>query len=351
MTDQNVDDFQEKLNQLKLKLDGLEKQQVEQLARLDPLWENIVQAEGRSRHVIDSLKVFEDKLPGIDSWVSSMDGVLKATEEKFAGIQKHFDDYFTRNEDPAKISKQEKVLEHHALIEKILQTMENEKTEVSEFRNFIYGDGTESNLGFKKKLEDLHSDQLNNGSKLLEQHDIAFNTVYEKIEGLVQGATTIGLAKAFLEQKNSYKYGIWFYTFGFFAPVVFIIIYLVQTYQEPKTLSDAVRQFMFHLPLYGACVWLALFSGRKLNQSLRLRQEYAYKETLAKAYEGHLREIQRLPENDDKNNLLRHHLEIMIYTCAFNPSQTLDSNLHDEKPPFFVDLLQKIIPGYFKKKE
>lgn len=118
------------------------------------------------------------------------------------------------------------------------------------------------------------------------------------------------------------------------------------------SIVDSLNHILARLPFFIPAVWLAIFASKQQSQYKRLQQEYVYKETLAKSYESYKREIDILPESDEKILLQQKLISAMVEMCGFNPSLTLENKSHDDKPPLpGSDLLQNMKFNIGSKKE
>jgi hypothetical protein len=55
------------------------------------------------------------------------------------------------------------------------------------------------------------------------------------------------------------------------------------------------------LPIVAPLVWLAIYAGRNYMISLRLEEDYAYKEAISTAFEGYKREMEKIAAGESLN--------------------------------------------------
>ncbi len=172
--------------------------------------------------------------------------------------------------------------------------------------------------------------QTINEQKDKQQQD--FEELMTKINTLLPGAASVGLAHAYKTQKDSYKGG------GILWPTVFIIavgaivavgVVSFSDITTAPTLEEAVVKLIARLPYYLAAVWLAAFASRRQSQNKRLQQEYAHKETLALSLQGYKREIEEL----GNPTLMTKLMDSVVEMVGFNPSTTLDGKHGDDGSP------------------
>lgn len=184
-------------------------------------------------------------------------------------------------------------------------------------------------------------------------------SLFNKIEALLPGANSAGLASVYRTMKMSFNKPIQYYTVYFYCSLVLLGIGSLLLWVESFTLNPFVIQFVgikpweellrgllgraaFFIPV----VWLAIFSATRRSQYERLQQEYAHKEAFASSYDSYKKELTEL--HTDTTELQKALLEKAITAVAFNASSTLDGTSHVEKPPF-LKFLDKADPELLKK--
>lgn len=111
------------------------------------------------------------------------------------------------------------------------------------------------------------------------------------------------------------------------------LIFGIVVYTQVNDLWDSLRHILARLPFFIPAVWLAIFASKQQSQNKRLQQEYIYKETLAKYYEAYKREIDQLPDGDEKKLLQQRLITSMVEMCGYNPSLTLEHKSQEDKLP------------------
>ena len=71
---------------------------------------------------------------------------------------------------------------------------------------------------------------------------------------------------------------------------------------KPDDWEVISRSLVMRLPIVIPLVWLAVYAGRNYMLSIRLEEDYAYKESLSKAFEGYKREMKDIPVEDITKN-------------------------------------------------
>lgn len=202
----------------------------------------------------------------------------------------------------------------------------------------LYG---HQNDGLESKLRTLAKDY----ELSLKTNKSKADELILQIEGALIGATNVELAKAFQDQKDSYKLPKNGWAFLFILTIGFMIYIGL----DAASISSQGSQYLYDLGkrimVFGPLIWLALFASKQQAQNKRLEQEYAHKEAVTKTFVGHQRQIQILAESDEKNSLLIQLANTTINTIDFNPSSTLEtSNPKKDLPTSeLLDLAKKAI--------
>lgn len=134
----------------------------------------------------------------------------------------------------------------------------------------------------------------------------------KRVAGLLPGATSASLASSFNAQKTRFSapQARWLKTFiwciaGLIAVALPSFLAAlgvpVPGHASDAETRDIVRSLLLRMPIVVPLVWLALYAGRNYMLSLRLEEEYAYKEAVSTAFEGYKRELQEIPAGDGKN--------------------------------------------------
>ena len=219
-----------------------------------------------------------------------------------------------------------------------------EHKELQRFYERIFGpppaDDDEVREGGLKEELDARLVQL--GKFEIEQrtrHDALFN----KIESLLPGATSAGLATAYKTLKDDFKAPIKKYTQAFYASLAVLLLGGLAVVSDSVTLwpfhvqfveagdwEQMLRTLLTRAPIIVPVVWIAIFSATRRSQYERLQQEYAHKEALASSYESYKKQLQDLHVETDA--LQKELIAKAIDAIAYNASKTLDGH-HTEKLP------------------
>jgi predicted HNH restriction endonuclease len=134
----------------------------------------------------------------------------------------------------------------------------------------------------------------------------------KRIDSLLPGAASASLASSFNAQKLRFAgpQKRWLITFiGCIAALVLVALpsflaalgIQIPGHSSDSALSDIWRGLMLRMPIAIPLVWLAIYAGRNYMLSLRLEEEYAYKEAVSTAFEGYKREMTEIAAGDAAN--------------------------------------------------
>jgi len=135
-----------------------------------------------------------------------------------------------------------------------------------------------------------------NLSKLQEE----FKAEVEKVDSLLPGAATASLASSFCAQKKRFKIPQIGWMVSFVGCIITLLVIafvgennLLNSLEQnwDSVLRHIVQRLPFVIPL----LWLGIYSGRQYMLSLRMEEEYAFKEAISTAFEGYKREMASIP--------------------------------------------------------
>ena len=212
------------------------------------------------------------------------------------------------------------------------------KNQISKYKDQLYGIEDENGKqipGLVHKIENMQKQLAQN----IEANEKKQKALLEKIEELLQGASTVALAKAFEEHKKQFDKPNKLWQWVFICTLVGLMGLSITAFFVSKAdLKDKWKITLGNLPFIGAGVWLAIFASKQRSQNVRLQQEYAYKEDVAKLYYGLKNEIEQLDNTDLGQRLNESVIQILVETVSYNPSKTLDNKSHNDNGPILEAL-------------
>lgn len=130
-----------------------------------------------------------------------------------------------------------------------------------------------------------------------------------RVEGLLPGATSAGLASSFNKQRsrftNPQKQWLWTFIICIAVLVILALPSFIAAiglnwsgHPTDESWSAAWRNAVLRLPIIFPVIWLAIYAGRNYMMSLRMEEDYAYKEAISTAFEGYKREMEKIGADD-----------------------------------------------------
>lgn len=226
--------------------------------------------------------------------------------------------------------KLEQAQQHSAGIEELNQTTVGIKQEI---------DGTKEDVENKQKeIKSFYSDLLEGEEateetpqrvpSIKEQIQIfqknsekQFNELKAKIEGLLPGATSAGLASSYQDaQKEKKAMPLWI---GFIASLLVLMVgyfYSFVYHSPPTDLSTIAIRVTIGFPL----IWIAWFCQRSISQMTRIREEYRHKEKVMRIYDGFSKQIEQSTNAQEAKAKKVDLISVTINAIEKNPAEKLD---------------------------
>ena len=129
----------------------------------------------------------------------------------------------------------------------------------------------------------------------------------KRVEDLLPGATSAGLASAFCTQKNRFTAPQWCWLTTFVLCILALLSISLPSFWNATfgatahamlTWDETLHGLAIRLPIVIPLVWLAIYAGRHYMLAARLAEEYAYKEAVSTAFEGYKREMLNIVAED-----------------------------------------------------
>ena len=328
----DLNEFKEKLNQVKGFRDEIQNYHNELLIDTDEtsIKTKVTSAFEDIKAKKTQIYSFYNELLSDDEEVSIQTEISNAREE------------IDKTKDEAKILKSD--------IEEIFTNSSKTIKELKEFYVDIFGEKDEETDkrvdGLKQEIETRLAqidDLEKKHNKLTDKHQKKYEALEQQINGLLPGATSVGLALEFSSKRNDFNKQTKFWNKFFIGTMA--VVFGFGVYLIIKDINIDTTHILKYSPLYVSVVWLALFASKRRNESMRLEQEYLHKETLAKSYTSYKEQIESLGE-EEKNELLQKLLESTTATISQNPNHVLDKNNTDSHPAmeFFNSIWKKDNP-------
>lgn len=129
--------------------------------------------------------------------------------------------------------------------------------------------------------------------------------VLERCETAYSAATSVGLAAAFSERSHTLSKSMWFWIVGLVVALgagsyfgASQIRALSETLDVPNASGWVIAlNVLLSLLSVGAPVWFAWLATKQIGQRFRLAEDYAFKASISRAYEGFRREAARFDQD------------------------------------------------------
>lgn len=214
-------------------------------------------------------------------------------------------------------------------------------SEVDGYRDELLGyeaeDGTQV-AGVKDTVEET----VNKFNELYKTNSDRQEELFQKIEGMLKGASTVALGAAFQEHRLSFaNQNKWWLRMFIGSVIAIMLVSLGSFIASGFKITEMWKYSLGFLPFVGGAIWLAIYASRQRSENKRLEQEFAHKEDVAKIYYGLKKEIEELGETETGKTLNQEFIRVLVETVAYNPSETLDSKSHKDNGPV-MELLDKV---------
>jgi hypothetical protein len=300
-----------------------------------------------------SVTLFEGT-EGVDSIEKNVTRLVGGIETKSGEVEKMHGQLLVGESSiySAVVQAQGTIDESKVKIIESLTAVNGQVGELNVFHKKIFGEKDSETASPKSGLKFELDERLIQLSTYDGKQQSTHDSLKLKIESLLPGATSAGLASAYGELKDGFDSPIKNYTMLFYGSLLLLVIagvvMSVQSVHFYPALSlnfvdtaqwDAIlRSLLFKAPFVAPVVWLAVFSSTRRSQYERLQQEYAHKEALATSYHSYKQQLQDL--KIDTEELQKELISKAIDAIAYNASITLDGK-HENKLPL-QQLLDKL---------
>lgn len=314
---------------------------------------------------------------GIEQKIGRLYDEITSLHEETLSHKKEIGDYYdeliSKEDDDETIQSdiqqaRDQVIEDSKTVNEKLVAVDNHISQLENFYTKIFGakdDEGKREGGLKQEIDDSQKQmetfrkEAENGIEIFRQEQqTKYDALFEKIESLLPGATSAGLASAYKEQKDTFSAPVRFNTHLFYAALVILFVsslVLVTDsiginpfnvkFVDTSEISNLLHNLFSKLPVVLPALWLAIFASKRRSEAQRLQQEYAHKEAVTKSYESLRKQLKEMQAEDAA--LTSKLLAAAISTVEFNASTTLDGN-HGEKIPF-QEIIEKSVSAVTKE--
>ena len=152
-------------------------------------------------------------------------------------------------------------------------------------------------VGIREEIDELDT-QINASAETA-------RVVLERCETAYSAATSVGLAAAFSERSKALSNSMWFWIIGLLVALASGSFFgatqvraLSETLDIPNVSGWVIAiNILLSLLSIGAPVWFAWLATKQIGQRFRLAEDYAFKASISRAYEGFRREAARFDQD------------------------------------------------------
>lgn len=158
--------------------------------------------------------------------------------------------------------------------------------------------------GFKRDSEDIF--------KNLKLIDESASDVLSRCEKAYSAATSVGLALAFEERSKLLSKSMWYWVLGLVVSLcagwcfgrsqIHSLLGVVNS--QNSSVFVIFVNILLSVMSIGAPIWFAWLATKQIGQRFRLAEDYAFKASISRAYEGYRREAARIGGSDMEEKLL-----------------------------------------------
>lgn len=152
-----------------------------------------------------------------------------------------------------------------------------------------------------------------------------FEQKRELVETTLQGASKMALANSFQTRRLALNKERWGWVAGFVIGILLLTGAGISV--VPRVLADASKstapnywEMLSHILIIGPLVWATWFAARKAGQTMRLAEDYAFKEAAAHSFVGYKQEMA------DDDAMLHELRQYAVRNFGADPLRVLDSD-------------------------
>ena len=143
----------------------------------------------------------------------------------------------------------------------------------------------------KTQLEKLHVHWKERLETMYKEHDEKQKQLFEEIEKLLSGATSVALAGAFNERKLDVEKGKKLFAWTLIASAIGLVAAGIYSFRNPPNSQDILNSISNRTMIIAGLVMIEEFARRNYNIKSRLAESYAYKAAIAKSFQGYKKEL------------------------------------------------------------
>ncbi|MDR7285961.1 hypothetical protein J2X84_004821 [Pseudomonas corrugata] len=208
----------------------------------------------------------------------------------------------------------------------------------------------------KGKIEELLKSIADHEKDLKAKSDEA-EEVLKKCVSAYSSATSLGLAAAFSERSKALDWSMWGWVVGLIVALIVggwagsIQLHNLAnelTRGEASSFGISINLVLSILSV-GGPVWFAWLSTKQIGQRFRLSEDYAFKASISRAYEGYRREAAQIDKDLEKQLLGSALARLDEQPLRLVESNSFGSPWHELLASDLVKDAVKTVPGFAEK--
>lgn len=303
----------------------------EQNQKIEIVQKDLITSKNTLQPIMDTIQNASNVLEKITNIKTNIENNYTATSDKQKKVEELYDIAIKQKADIDKIQRQI-----------VGYTQYNKETGKDEQINGIKQDLEETfdelSSQFEVTQKEIESYQDSKNAEI-ENFILDMQTKYyeliKKIESLLPNALTTGLSHAYHEKKvverkerdNAYKLFknsiIWMFCVAIIPVGLTCYMFWGLKFDIQTIINDTPKIMTAVLALYAPIMWLAYSANKRMNLSKRLIEEYTYKESLSKTFEGLSKQIENINDKDVANDLKSKLLYIIVSMNSENPGKLM----------------------------
>ncbi|MCW0392697.1 hypothetical protein NB690_003271 [Xanthomonas sacchari] len=180
------------------------------------------------------------------------------------------------------------------------------------------------------------------------------NAVLQRCETAYSAATSVGLAAAFSERSAVLSKSMWFWVAGLVAALGAGSFFgsgqlhaLSELFKFPNaSTSIIVLNLLLSVLSVGAPIWFAWLATKQIGQRFRLAEDYAFKASISRAYEGFRREAARFDKDMEARLLTSALSRLDELPLRLVEADSHGSPWHELASSDMVKQAMKAVPGF-----
>lgn len=208
----------------------------------------------------------------------------------------------------------QKTVETKQEIDELKKDVEDRQKSIEDFYSKLFegeeGETSDRVLSIKEQIRNFQ-----------ESSEKQFKELKSKIEGLLPGATSAGLASSYQDAQKEKK--TWPYWIGFVASLGLLMgqYYYYFVHNAPHVdFSTVIIRATIGFPL----IWIAWFCQKSISQMTRINEEYRHKEKVMRIYDGFSKQIEQSTDAEEAKTKKVDLISVIIDAIGKNPAEKSD---------------------------